>query len=163
MTVRPLRTPEGGPTPLRVISGGGRPRRRAFLWALYTLGAVASFLALIYLRTAVDEAAYEVRRLENQIRFEEARQHQLHLEKIRLESPGEIVPIAEHLLGMVLPDDVVPVAVFGVHTDSPGPAGPGGDAGSDGDAGPEGNVDTVRRGAQGSEPGDSPVDASTSP
>ncbi|MDE0171588.1 MAG: hypothetical protein OXS29_19120 [bacterium] len=128
MTVRPLRTPEGGPAPLRVISGGDRPRpRRAFLWALYTIGAVASFLALIYLRTAVDEAAYEIRSLENQIRLEEGRQNQLHLEKIRLESPGEIVPIAEHLLGMVLPDEVIPIPVVGVHNEGPRSVGsPGG-------------------------------------
>ena len=149
MTVRPLRAPQGGPTSLRVITGGERPRRRrALLWALYTLGAVASFLALIYLRTAVDEAAYEVRRLENQIRFEEARQHHLHLEKIRLESPGEIVPIAEHLLGMVLPDAVVPIAVVGAHNDSPGSAGP------------EADVRTDQPGPQGSETADRPVDAS---
>lgn len=116
MTVRPLRSPQGRAAPLRVISGGERRRpRRAFLWALYTIGAVASFLALIYLRTAVDEAAYEIRRLENQIRLEEGRQNQLHLEKIRLESPSEVVPIAEHLLGMVLPDEVIPIPVAGVH------------------------------------------------
>lgn len=153
MTVRPLRAPQGGPAPpLRVITGGERPpRRRAILWALYTVGAVASFLALIYLRTAVDEAAYEVRRLENQIQFEEARQHQLHLEQIRLESPSEIVPIAEHLLGMVLPEDVVPIAVAGVRNGSPGSAGP------------EGDVLTDQHGPQGSETADRPLDASATP
>ena len=152
MTVRPLRAPEGGSAPLRVITGGDRPRRRrAILWALYTVGAVASFLALIYLRTAVDEAAYEVRRLENQIRFEEARQHQLHLEKIRLESPSEIVPIAEHLLGMVLPEDVVAIAVPGVQPDRPGAAGS------------EGDVKADQRGPQGSETADRPADANATP
>ena len=152
MTVRPADSPQGGPTPLRVIAGGERRRpRRALLWALYTVGAVASFLALIYLRTAVDEAAYEIRLLENQIRFEEARQHQLRLEKIRLESPNEIVPIAEHLLGMVLPEDVVPVGVAGVRNDSPGSAGSVGDYRTD------------QHGGQRSETADSPVDASAIP
>ena len=152
MTVGPLRSPEGGSTPLRVITGGERPRpRRAFLWALYTVGAVASFLALIYLRTAVDEAAYEIRRLESQIQLEEARQHRLHLEKIRLESPSEIVPIAEHLLGMVLPEDVVPIAVAGARSEGPGSARPAGE------------VRTDERGGQGSEAPSSPVDASAIP
>ena len=152
MTVRPIRSPQSGSAPLRVITGGERPRRRrAILWALYTVGAVASFLVFIYLRTAVDEAAYEIRSLENQIRLEEARQNQLHLEKIRLESPGEIVPIAEHLLGMVLPEDVVPIAVAGVQNESPGSAGPVGD------------VTTDPHGGQGSETADSPIDARAIP
>ena len=110
MTVRPLRVPSRAPVQLRVISGRDRFRpRRALIWALYTIGAVMAFLALIYLRTAVDESAYRIRHLQERIEMEEARQHQLHLEKIRLESPGEIVPIAEQMLGMVLPEDVVPI------------------------------------------------------
>ena len=110
MTVRPLRSVDTAPASLRVITGGDRPRsRRTFVWAFYTVAAVGAFLALIYLRTAVDESAFELSRLERQIEIEEARQHQLHLEKIRLESPGEIVPIAEQMLGMVLPEDVIPV------------------------------------------------------
>lgn len=110
MTVRPLRDPSRGPAELRVISGRDRFRpRRALMWALYTLGAIAAFLALIYLRTAVDESSYRIIYLQNQIEVEEARQHQLHLEKIHLESPDEIVPIAEQMLGMVLPEDVVPI------------------------------------------------------
>ena len=112
MTVRPLRERDGVSAPLEVITGGERSRvRRALLWVLYTIGAIAAFLTLIYLRTAVDESAYEIRRLENQIRWEEERQDQLNLERIRLESPDEIVPIAEHLLGMVLPEDVIPITV----------------------------------------------------
>ena len=107
----PLRVPGRGRAELRVISGRRRFRpRRALVWALYTLGAIVAFLALIYFRTAVDESAYRIRHLQDQIEVEEARRHQLHLEKIRLESPGEIVPIAEQMLGMVLPEDVVPIS-----------------------------------------------------
>lgn len=64
---------------------------------------------LIYLRTEIDESAYRIQQLERRIEFEQARQSQLHLEMIRLESPGEIVPIAEQMLGMVLPEDVLEV------------------------------------------------------
>ena len=111
MTVRPLRATEAAPAPLQVISGRGRPRSRTLVWLLYTASVVAAFLALIYLRTAVDESAFEIRQLQRQIGVELAQQHQLRLEKIRLESPWEIVPIAEGMLGMVLPEDVIPVTV----------------------------------------------------
>ena len=108
MTVRPLRSPAAGTRNLQVITGGERPRvRGAFVWAVFAVYVVVLFLVLAYLRTGVDAVAYEIHLLEKQIQFEEARQHRLHLEKIRLESPSEIVPIAEHLLGMVLPEDVV--------------------------------------------------------
>ena len=122
MTVRPLRSIEAAPAPLRVITGRERPRSRSLAWVLYTLAAVAAFLALIYLRTAVDESAFEIRQLQRQIDAELARQHQLHLEKIRLESPDEIVPIAEEMLGMVLPEDVIPVTAARVAGTGPYPA-----------------------------------------
>ena len=110
MTVRPLRTPSQDTVQLRVIAGRDRMRPfRTLLWALYTLAAVAAFLAFIYLRTAVDEAIFRINEIEDRIAYEQARRHHLQLEKIRLESPSEIVPIAEQMLGLVLPDDVVPV------------------------------------------------------
>jgi hypothetical protein len=83
------------------------------VWSFYTVATVVAFLTLIFLRTAVDESVFEIRELERRIEVELARQHQLHLQKIRLESPGEIVPIAENMLGMVLPEDVIPVTVVG--------------------------------------------------
>ncbi len=110
MTVRPLQHPDQGSMQLRVISG--RDRRRAFravIWGLYTLGAVIAFLALIYMRTAVDESSFRLNDLDNRIEVAKARQHQLHLEKMRLESPTEILPIAEQMLGMVLPEEVVAI------------------------------------------------------
>lgn len=110
MTVRPVPTAPSDPVGLRVISGHDRIRpRRVLAWAFYTLAAVGAFLVLIYLRTEIDESAYRIQQLERRIEFEQARQSQLHLEMIRLESPGEIVPIAEQMLGMVLPEDVLEV------------------------------------------------------
>ena len=123
MTVRPVRSAGAAPARFRVITGDERPRlRRALVWAFYTLMAVAAFLVLIYLRTAVDEVSVQIRRLEYGIEVEQARQHQLYLEKIRLESPEEIVPIAEQMLGMVLPEDVVPVTVVRVAGSDSSPA-----------------------------------------
>ncbi len=110
MTVRPVQTPSRRSLQLRVISGSDRRRPvRALIWALYTLGAIIAFLALIYLRTAVDESAFRINDLDNRIEVENARRHQLHLEKMRLESPQEILPIAEQMLGMVLPEEVVAI------------------------------------------------------
>ncbi len=110
MTVQPHQTPSRRSLQLRVISGRDRPRPlRALIWALYTIGAVIAFLALIYLRTAVDESSFRINYLDNRIEVEKARRHQLHLEKMRLESPQEILPIAEQMLGMVLPEEVVAI------------------------------------------------------
>ena len=122
MTVRPLRATEASPAPLRVISGRGRPRPRTLVWLVYTAAAVVAFLALIFLRTAVDESAFEIRQLQRRIEVELVLQRQLHLEKIRLESPEEIVPIAEGMLGMVLPEDVIPVTVARVDGRDPSPS-----------------------------------------
>ena len=113
MTVRSLPDTVATPARLRVITGHARSLSRALVWSFYTVATVVAFLTLIFLRTAVDESVFEIRELERRIEVELARQHQLHLQKIRLESPGEIVPIAENMLGMVLPEDVIPVTVGG--------------------------------------------------
>ena len=113
MTVRSVPGAVANPARLRVMAGRARARSRALVWSFYTVATVVAFLTLIFLRTAVDEAAFEIRELERQIELELARQHHLRLQKIRLESPGEIVPIAENMLGMVLPEDVIPVTVVG--------------------------------------------------
>ena len=109
MTVRQLRPVDVGPAPLRVISGRDRPRPRTWMWIIYTVAVVVAFLSLFFFRGAVDESAFELLQVQRQIELELVRQHGLLLEKARLESPGEIVPIAEQMLGMVLPDDVIPV------------------------------------------------------
>ena len=110
MTVRPLRSVEVTRSSLRVISGRRLSFTSAFGWVLYTAAVVAAFLALFFLRGAADESAFEIRQMHRRIEVEMDRQHRLQLEKTRLESPGEIIPIAEGMLGMVLPEDVVPVA-----------------------------------------------------
>ena len=73
--------------------------------------AVAAFLAFIFLRTAVDEVVYEISNTRAQIQGELERKARLEEEKRALQSPWEIVPIAERMLGMELPDDVIPVYV----------------------------------------------------
>lgn len=113
MTVRPLRTTETYDTPLRVVSSRRLRRPQLGMWGVYTVVAVIAFFALIYSRTALDGTAFELRELQQQIAVEEERQQQLGLEVARLASPGEIVPAAEEM-GLILPDEVIPVAADGV-------------------------------------------------
>ena len=113
MTVRPLRTTETYDAPLRVVSSRRLRRPQLGMWGVYTIVAVIAFFALIYSRTALDDTAFELRELQQQIAVEEERQQQLGLEVARLASPGEIVPAAEEM-GLILPDEVIPVAAEGV-------------------------------------------------
>ena len=110
MTAR--RHPVAAPAPagLRVLSGGGATWWRPLTWVIYTVVAVAAFLAFIFLRTAVDEVMYDISNTQAQIQVELERKAHLEEEKRALQSPWEIVPIAERMLGMVLPEDVIPVS-----------------------------------------------------
>ena len=110
MTARRQPVPTPAPAGLRVLSGGGQTWWRPLTWVLYTVVAVAAFLAFIFLRTAVDEVVYEISNTQVQIQMELERQARLEEEKRALQSPWEIVPIAERMLGMVLPEDVIPVS-----------------------------------------------------
>lgn len=111
MTARRHPVPAPAPAGLRVLSGGGETWWRPVTWVIYTVVAVAAFLAFIFLRTAVDEVVYEISNTRAQIQGELERKARLEEEKRALQSPWEIVPIAERMLGMELPDDVIPVYV----------------------------------------------------
>ena len=119
MTVRPLRVTEVAPTPLRVVSARRFPRPQLGIWVVYTMVAVAAFFALIYSRTALDQTAFELRDLNQQIAVETELQQQLRLESARLASPSQILPAAQDM-GLVLPQEVIPIAAEGVliQTDS---------------------------------------------
>ena len=110
MTARQQPVAAPAPAGLRVLSGGGATWWRPVTWVIYTMVAVAAFLAFIFLRTAVDEVVYEISNTQAQVRVELERQARLEEEKRALQSPWEIVPIAEQMLGMVLPEDVRPVS-----------------------------------------------------
>ena len=113
--------PAQAPAGLRILSGGGATWWRPVTWVVYTVVAVAAFLVFIFLRTAVDEVVYEISNTQAQVRVELERKARLEEEKRALQSPWEIVPIAERMLGMVLPDDVIPVSAAG-----PAPVGDSG-------------------------------------
>ena len=121
MTARRQPVPTSAPAGLRVLSGGGATWWRPVTWVIYTVVAVAAFLTFILLRTAVDEVVYEISNTQAQIQAELERKARLEEEKRALQSPWEIVPIAERMLGMVLPEDVIPVSA--VDTASVGDGG----------------------------------------
>ncbi len=104
--------------PLRVVRG------RSAWWSplplvLYTTLAVGAFLALIYLRTAVDEVVYDITIISNQIDQELERRERLADEVRALQSPWNVVPVAEEMLGMVLPAEVTPLRASRVVSDDP--------------------------------------------
>ena len=113
MTVRPLRVTEVAPTPLRVVSARRFLRPQLGIWVVYTMVAVAAFFALIYSRTALDQTAFELRDLNQQIAVETELQQQLRLESARLASPSQILPAAQEM-GLVLPQEVIPIGAEGV-------------------------------------------------
>ena len=121
MTARQQPAPTPATAGLRVLSGGGATWWRPLTWAIYTVVAVAAFLAFVFLRTAVDEVVYEISNTQAQIQVELELKARLEEEKRALQSPWEIVPIAERMLGMVLPEDVIPVSA--VDTASVGDGG----------------------------------------
>jgi len=110
MTARPQSHSVTAPTPELAVLPGRRFRWRPIPWIIYTLVAVVAFLALIFLRTAVDEAAYRISLIQSGIDQELARQAYLEEQKRALQSPGEVLPLAEDMLGMVLPTDVIPLS-----------------------------------------------------
>ena len=113
MTVRPLRTTETSHAQLRVVSGRRFQRPQLGLWFVYTMVAVLAFFAIIYSRTALDESAFELHELKQQLVVELEMQQRFALEAARLASPANVVPVAE-AMGLVLPDEVFPVAAPGV-------------------------------------------------
>jgi len=130
VTARRLPVAAPAPAGLRVLSGGGATWWRPLSWVVYTVVAVAAFLAFIFLRTAVDEVMYDISNTQAQIQVELERKAHLEEEKRALQSPWEIVPIAERMLGMVLPEDVIPVSATG-----PEPVGDGGASTQTGEGG----------------------------
>ena len=127
MTERPTNPIGAVRAPLRLVNagGGGLSLFSAFGWVLYTTVIVAAFLSLFLLRGAADEAAFEIRRVEQQIEVEMERSHRLQLRKTRLEEPGKIIAVAERMLGMVLPDDVIPVTLPAAAAEPGEPGEPG--------------------------------------
>jgi cell division protein FtsL len=71
---------------------------------------VVAFLGLVFARTSLDRAAFELAELNQAIDEQAALNEQLRLEVARLENPARIAPLADEM-GMVIPGDTQPLLV----------------------------------------------------
>jgi cell division protein FtsL len=112
MTARPLRAPLRD-TRLRVIPGRSTRRPATAPWIVISLVAVATFLALIASRTALDRAAFDLAELNTAIAEQATLNQQLRIEIAELENPARIALMAEEL-GLVIPVERRQLLVEGV-------------------------------------------------
>lgn len=115
MTARPLRLPLRDAR-LRVIAGRQNRRPAMAPWIVVSVIAVATFLALIGTRTALDRSALELSALEREIAAEATSNQRLRIEIAELENPARIAPMAEEL-GLVIPTDRRQLLVDGIGRD----------------------------------------------
>ena len=117
MTARPLRAVRGIRA-LRVVQGKVGRRPVLAPWLAFCLVVVVALVGQVVARTALDRGAVGHTELERRIAVEQTRNQELRLEVSRLESPTRVGPLAEDL-GMVYPDERIPIVVAGVN--GPGP------------------------------------------
>jgi len=80
---------------------------------VFTLAAVLALFGMIYARISLDRSAFELAKLETRISQEQARYWDLRVERARLLDPIRVSQAAERL-GMVFPDERIPIEVDGV-------------------------------------------------
>ena len=101
-----------------VVFGPGARKNRSIYWVLLGIIVAGSFLLSVYARIALDQTAFVLTDIQQQIAAEEARYWELRLEVTQLQSPDLIAERAAEL-GMVYPDAVQSIVVPGIG--GPGP------------------------------------------
>jgi len=96
---------------LEVIPGANRPRRtRISHWVVFALAVTIAFFGLIYSRISLDQSAFEIQELEEQIAVQQELQGQLRYELAQIQDPALLEgQIAD--LGMVYPEERVALSV----------------------------------------------------
>lgn len=102
-------------TPAGVVSDIVRPKLRPLF--LFTILAVAAFFVMIFARISLDRSAFELQQIEADLAVEEARHWELRVEIARLKDPVRVDEAASQL-GLVRPDERVPLVVDGLVTPS---------------------------------------------
>lgn len=115
MTARPLRSPTRD-LGFRVIPGRRAQRPAMAPWVVISVVTIATFLALIGARTALDRSAFELAELHAAMAEEESLNQRLRIEIAELENPARIAPLAEEL-GLVIPSNRRQLLVRGVGRD----------------------------------------------
>jgi len=100
--------------PSRVAREAEARRRRP--WLVFSIIIVLAFFGLIGGRISLDQSAFTVDRLEDQIATEQARHMDLELEIAELRNPERIATGAA-AMGMTYPERQVPLAVAVVESD----------------------------------------------
>jgi len=72
---------------------------------VFTIAVVMAFFLLIFSRTTLDQAAFELRDLDDQIAVEESRYWELRLEIARLQAPDRIMDAARDM-NLVYPSEI---------------------------------------------------------
>lgn len=94
-----------------VIRGAARrPRTKISHWVIFALAVTVAFFGLIYSRISLDNSAFEIQKLEDQIAAQEDLHWQLRMELAEMQDPAALdQQIAD--LGMVYPDNRVALKV----------------------------------------------------
>jgi len=96
---------------LEVIPGATRRHRTKIShWVMFAMAVIVAFFGLIYSRISLDQSAFEIQELEEQIAIQEDLHWQLRYEFAQIQSPALLEErIAD--LGLVYPDDRLALAV----------------------------------------------------
>jgi hypothetical protein len=102
---------------LEVIPGASHPRRtRISHWIIFALAVTVAFFGLIYSRISLDNSAFEIQKLEDQITAQEDLHWQLRMELAELQDPAALDQQIVQL-GMVYPENRVGLKVPVVSVD----------------------------------------------
>lgn len=94
-----------------------RDRTRIRPLVVFTLVVILAFFALIYSRTSLDRAAFDLHQIELELAAEERTHWDLRLEVARLKSPQRITQAAAGL-GLVYPEERITIEAPGVASDA---------------------------------------------
>jgi len=96
---------------LEVLPGAARkPHAKISHWVMFALAVVVAFFGLIYSRISLDQSAFEIQELEQQIAMQEDLHWQLRYELAQIQNPALLEgQIAD--LGMVYPTEIVALSV----------------------------------------------------
>ena len=97
--------PQPAPAPqqrLRVLRGRKLRKPTIAPWMIMVIVGIVAFLGLVFARTSLDNAAFELAELNRAIVEQTELNRDLRIEIARLENPARIAPMAEEM-GLVIP------------------------------------------------------------